>query len=253
MPINKNNKLGFIHIPRTGGTYIEYLMGVHENRPGTGLDKNYNKYGDVNYLFGRNMQHLTFQDIINLVGENCNNYYWFSIIRSPKDRLISIFNHTFKCPLAVSNPMVLLFCIMKIFYVKIFYLLQKTFFYYLISGKSNQINIDVPIIQHIRKQQSYITLSPKYFEKNNITPPNLHLFPFEALSVLNAYIPALTNADKLEGRIPNASKKKYRKRKFNLFIINLLCEVFWAKDVKLYKRVYKEWTKNNQPIIKQIK
>lgn len=82
MIINKL-KLIFVHIPKTGGSTISNILvpniNIHDN-----------KY--INYLYGlkndRSLQHLSITKIKELV-KNTDEYYKFSIVRNPYDRLVS--------------------------------------------------------------------------------------------------------------------------------------------------------------------
>ena len=78
----KNNKLIFIHIPKTGGTTIEKFFN---------LRKKINGYGDASGDFkGKSLQHLIGLDIRKILGEKVfNNFFKFTIVRNPIDRVIS--------------------------------------------------------------------------------------------------------------------------------------------------------------------
>lgn len=79
-----SKKLIFVHIPRTGGTTVEYICGVHSRVQGA---KNLSKM-----WWGGNTQHYKVNTMIQKLGkEKFDKYYSFSIIRNPYDRLISIY------------------------------------------------------------------------------------------------------------------------------------------------------------------
>jgi hypothetical protein len=103
MPINPEKHLAFIHIPKTGGTFIEHAMGIHAERPDSGFGGNYNHTADFHFLFGRNLQHLGFEDLNDLLGNASGKYYWFSVIRNPQDRLVSIICHSLNAPEAMTS------------------------------------------------------------------------------------------------------------------------------------------------------
>lgn len=72
--VNYEDKYIFIHIPRTGGTSIEYVLNNNKPIPvATGI------------------QHWKYIDYINNIS-NIEKYYIFSVIRNPWDRLLSIYN-----------------------------------------------------------------------------------------------------------------------------------------------------------------
>jgi hypothetical protein len=71
-------KLIFIHVPKTGGTSIEKILNLRNN---------YNGYG---ILENKALQHLKWNSYKLFLGDNIfNNYYKFSVVRNPIDRLIS--------------------------------------------------------------------------------------------------------------------------------------------------------------------
>jgi hypothetical protein len=93
MPFFKNQKLFFIHIPKTGGTSVENY-----------LYKKYNYKKNINTLFTtinqkssvkinkHSLQHMTYQEIIDsdvLEDYNLNDITFFSIVRNPYDRIVS--------------------------------------------------------------------------------------------------------------------------------------------------------------------
>lgn len=93
----KFNDVIFIHIPRTGGTYIESQLcknyNVNINWPQVN-DKNLfglKKINDNHYL---TLQHLTLNEMIKYNYFEDNKYI-FTIIRHPYDRIVSLFNNWF--------------------------------------------------------------------------------------------------------------------------------------------------------------
>jgi hypothetical protein len=69
----------FIHIPKTAGTSIEHFI----------KDNNKNHLELIGVLNNRSMQHYTAQELKNIYPVVYNNYYKFSIVRNPYERLLS--------------------------------------------------------------------------------------------------------------------------------------------------------------------
>lgn len=80
--LDKKNKVLFIHIPRTGGTSIERLIGLPFTPD--------NLCGVIN---NKALQHMTAKEIRNRIGADEFNYYWkFSVVRHPYTRMVSEFH-----------------------------------------------------------------------------------------------------------------------------------------------------------------
>jgi len=81
MPISNEEKLIFVHIPKTGGTSINSMLGFPgDNKP--------------ELLFGTPtaLQHLTLDQIkTKIPKEQYTNYKKFTIVRNPYDRAVSEF------------------------------------------------------------------------------------------------------------------------------------------------------------------
>lgn len=75
---NKKNLL-FVHIPKTGGTTIEYHLNSIQNA-------NQGYFIDLNR---KAIQHLTILEYRDYLNVNINNYLKFSIVRNPYNRLLS--------------------------------------------------------------------------------------------------------------------------------------------------------------------
>lgn len=84
MPISHTKKAVFVHIPKTAGTTIEQAMGML-NTESLYTTKYNEKYKVC-------MQHLYGSEIRELLPETIN-YFWFTIVRNPFDRLISEYHH----------------------------------------------------------------------------------------------------------------------------------------------------------------
>lgn len=86
MPISHQYKTIFVHIPKTGGTSIEKTLGIKGNPP---IPDHAIFYG---FRKGKYLQHLTALEIKKMVSVNVyNNYFKFSFVRNPYDKLVSDF------------------------------------------------------------------------------------------------------------------------------------------------------------------
>ena len=82
MPLFLNNKLLFLHIPKTGGTSIEKFLVSH------GYDISFFTSTGSIYINGHTPQHCTFKEIkeLNLIDEK---FKIFTVVRDPVGRVIS--------------------------------------------------------------------------------------------------------------------------------------------------------------------
>jgi hypothetical protein len=77
MVFSDQHKVIFIHIPKTGGTSIEKSLNCLNHSSGYGVEN------------GKAMQHYTWKDYKKNYINRYNEYYKFSIIRNPYDKVLS--------------------------------------------------------------------------------------------------------------------------------------------------------------------
>ena len=86
MPICHDYKFVFVHIPKACGSSIEKkfnLYGINNKGKNNILCKN--------IMFGRNYQHLTYEQILNTSPRDVSNYFSFSFVRNPWSKMVSEF------------------------------------------------------------------------------------------------------------------------------------------------------------------
>lgn len=91
MPISHRHRAIFIHIPKTGGTSIEAVLGMHGERADVGLVPFPGQVPDRERFYGRGLQHLTGPRLREELGDDAvfAAYFKFSVVRNPWDRLVS--------------------------------------------------------------------------------------------------------------------------------------------------------------------
>lgn len=91
MPISRRYKAIFIHIPKTGGTSIEAVLGMHGDRTDIGVVPYPDQVIDREHLYGRQLQHLTGERLRAELGDEAvfSSYFKFAVVRNPWDRLVS--------------------------------------------------------------------------------------------------------------------------------------------------------------------
>ena len=87
MPFCSRYNCLFIHIPRTGGTTIEKILGIHREWPTLDLDVLHGALviGEEEYQ----LQHLSFLEASQFITKATGSTFAFTFVRNPWDRLIS--------------------------------------------------------------------------------------------------------------------------------------------------------------------
>ena len=94
MPVTADaptGRIGFVHIPKCGGTSIEWALGIAKDYPAIGL-KATKTVPDNRLLFGGGLQHLTAREFVRNHTKLWKSLrFSFSVVRDPLERLISHF------------------------------------------------------------------------------------------------------------------------------------------------------------------
>lgn len=93
MPISHPHRTIFVHVPKTGGTSVEFVLGMHGEKADIGIRPYFNQQLDREHLYGQDLQHMTaaaLRDALRQEGV-FERYFKFSIVRNPWDRLVSVF------------------------------------------------------------------------------------------------------------------------------------------------------------------
>lgn len=89
MPLNRKNKIAFIHIPKAAGSSIEIALNMFGfNNSGS------NQILDTNKMFGKTHQHMTINELREKAEKTIldfDSYHKFTIVRNPEERMLSEF------------------------------------------------------------------------------------------------------------------------------------------------------------------
>ncbi len=87
MPLSRQYNALYIHIPKTGGTFITNNVLRMGNK--AGKEKGQGEYNFFGTTGNIEYTHATAPEIKDIIGDSFNSYYSFAFVRNPFDKLIS--------------------------------------------------------------------------------------------------------------------------------------------------------------------
>lgn len=200
MPILDKSKLIFLHVPKTGGSSIEKLLGLHPND----VDE------PLRYLSGgkEQLQHLTLEQISELKKNSLADYDVIGVVRHPISRMKSEYKWRKRSDHPIARGLDLNQFVAKIY-----------------NRWIKQENLD-----------SHFTPQSKFFElSEGKSVKSINIFKFEdGLDVVANWIAHKLNCEKLEVPRVNHTDQYDLKDDFNDQSLTFLKEMF-SDDFKLYE------------------
>jgi hypothetical protein len=97
MPIDRANRICFIHIPKTAGTSVESALGLHGDWREEDQQNYFGMIRSKDLLkrrFGTNyLQHLSTLEIAKVFDEDLADYWIFTVVRDPWTRFLSSYRN----------------------------------------------------------------------------------------------------------------------------------------------------------------
>jgi chondroitin 4-sulfotransferase 11 len=92
VPVSHPYRTIFVHIPKTAGTSVEAVLGMHGDKHDIGIRPYFNQQVDHEHLYGRDLQHLTAAELKHLFRHDgvFDRYFKFCVVRNPWERLVSV-------------------------------------------------------------------------------------------------------------------------------------------------------------------
>lgn len=198
MPINFDNKIILIHIPKTSGMILQYFLKMKHGMLTSGR----------NCKNGRTKQHYTFKMILEELKENNLDYTpfnFFTIIRNPYDRFISVYNQ---------YPGNTNFCKM--------------------INKMNKEEFADHLIEKINNEgyeffnyNSYHQFQPMWMYLDNPTNININIMELNSEKYIQ-FLKKYSNFDKARIKVNNYDISESLKKKIN---------IIYKKDFELFKKI----------------